>query len=455
MRKNYTETEIKQIATLHLRELSGFLPQLGQEFLEKFYRVALTCAQMFLFVEKEKDQIVGFVSGITTPKGLYKKIIFKDIIGFSFIFLKYFLIHPGQSIKFIKILLYPGFSENTPELLSIAISKDYQMRGIGRKLFYQTAKEFQRRGYSHFKISVYEKLAANGFYKKMNCNKIQSFEFLGQQMNYYLYRIDKEKLRVLLLSYDSLYANPVFFPLLSCPYAEIVGLVLSGCVVYKKNLRESIWFFYRRHGWQYFFFKIADQLTYILTGIFRFTAPRVLPEVKKRNIAVVTTDDINSKSAHEILRSFAPDVIISYFNQVLTKDTLEIASICNLNVHPGYLPEFRGVASSFYARLKGKNYGGVTIHYMLPQLDSGDILSREKVLFQEDESLHHHNFRCCQRGGKLLVDVLEQISKGKFHLVKQQKGTYYSWPKEADAEQYIKMGYKLFNLTDIKLYFRK
>lgn len=455
MKENYTERDIKQIATLHLRELSGFLPELGRQFLEKFYSMSLTLDEVFLFVEKENGQIVGFVSGISNPKGLYKKIITRDILGFSWIFLKHFVKHPTNITKFVKILLYPGFSESIPELLSIAVSKKHQMKGIGRRLFTRTVNEFKSKGLHEFKISVYEKLPANGFYKKMGCQQVQTFEFLGQKMNYFIYRIDRKKLRVILLSYDSLYANPVFAPLFGLPYIDIVAVVVSGCVVYKKNTWESLWFFFRRHGVWYFLFKLFDQLMYMVSGVSPIASKRILPFAAQAGIPIIKLDDINSSKSHEILRCLYPDLLISYFNQVLKAETLQIASFGNINIHPGYLPAYRGVASSFWAKLMGEKYGGVTLHYMLPQLDSGDVLACQKVYFQQNESLHMHNFLCCKAGGELLVKVLKEISAGNKKGIKQTKGTYYSWPKAADVEEYRKKGYSLINLSDINLYFQK
>lgn len=447
-----TADDVTQVAVIHKQELLGFLPELGGEFLEKFYSISVSIDEMFLFVEKENGQIVGFVSGISNPKGLYKKIITRDILGFSWIFLKHFVKHPTNITKFVKILLYPGFSESIPELLSIAVSKKHQMKGIGRRLFTRTVNEFQSKGLHEFKISVYEKLAANGFYQKMGCQKVQTFEFLGEKMNYFIYRIDRKKLRVVLLFYDSLYANPVFAPLFGLPYIDIVAVVVSGCVVYKKNTWESLWFFFRRHGVWYFLFKLFDQFIYMVSGYFPTASKRILSYSAKAGIPIIKLDDINSSKSHEILRCLYPDILISYFNQVLKAETLQIACLGNINIHPGYLPAYRGVASSFWAKLMGEKYGGVTLHYMLPQLDSGDVLAQQKVYFQQNESLHMHNFLCCKAGGELLVKVSKEISEGNKRGIKQTKGTYYSWPKAADVALYIQKGYKLVNWSDLKLY---
>lgn len=185
------KNQIKQIARLHRNELSGFLPELGEEFLELFYLSSLNLPELFTFIDVEKGKIQGFVTSISNANGLYKKIVLTYPLRFGSIFLRYIITHIWKTGKIIQILAYPGFSEGGAELLSIAVSGDCRLRGIGKKLLAATAKEFKRRGIKKFKISVYDRLPANGFYKKIGCRKISSFDFLGEKMNYYEYKIDK------------------------------------------------------------------------------------------------------------------------------------------------------------------------------------------------------------------------------------------------------------------------
>ncbi len=187
MIKNLSISDVEQVAKIHRRELSGFLSELGESFLEHFYKESLHIPEMFTLVEIENDQILGIASGITTVKGLYKKIISRDIIGFGIVFLSYFITHPIQIVKMVKTLSYPGFEEDIPELLIIAVSGEYQKKGIGKKLFHAVVEEFKNRKIKRFKISVYERLPANGFYKKIGCKFDSSFDFLGEKMNYYTF----------------------------------------------------------------------------------------------------------------------------------------------------------------------------------------------------------------------------------------------------------------------------
>jgi len=184
--------DVSQVAVIHWRELQGFLPSLGKQFLSHFYRKSMGLSGMFTFVAKEEEGVVGFVTSVESPKGLYGRILSIDPFGFLLLVVKHLIFYPLSIVKMIKILSYPGFSHDEPELLTIAVDSRYQGKGIGRKLFAQVVKEFKNRKINKFKISVYDKLAANGFYYKIGCRLDSSFEFLGETMNYYEYVIPNE-----------------------------------------------------------------------------------------------------------------------------------------------------------------------------------------------------------------------------------------------------------------------
>lgn len=189
MISNLTVKDVGQLVRLYRQELPGFLSDLGDDFLKKFYHASLSIPEMNTIVEKENEQIIGFATFATSIKGLYIRIVSKDILGFAWIFLRYFITHIDNIIKVLQAFTYPGFSEDIPELLTIVVDKNHQGKGIGRKLFCSVGREISKKGFRKFKISTYERLPANGFYKKMGCKFDRSFEFLGEKMNYYVYEI--------------------------------------------------------------------------------------------------------------------------------------------------------------------------------------------------------------------------------------------------------------------------
>ncbi|MCL4339413.1 GNAT family N-acetyltransferase [Patescibacteria group bacterium] len=188
IRKMYKKDAIR-VAGIHQRELSGFLPELGIEFLQAFYETSLNIPEMFTYIHLQNEQISGFVSGINTVNGLNKRLISRNPKAFILPLLRFFLTHPMRTVKLVKTFSYPGFTGDIPELLSIAVDGRWQRRGIGKKLFFTTVDEFKKRGIKKFRISVYDRLSANEFYRKIGCRFETSFTFLGEKMNYYLYKI--------------------------------------------------------------------------------------------------------------------------------------------------------------------------------------------------------------------------------------------------------------------------
>ena len=179
--------DIDQVAKLHRSELPGFLSELGEGFLKRFYKASLILPEMFTIVLVKNGQILGFVSCATRLEGLYKKIFAKDPFGFISALLSYSITHPEGIVRMMKTMVYPGFYGDIPELLTIVVAKSQRNRGLGGKLFLCAFREFGKRGIKSFRVSVYGKLSANSFYKKIGCSFEKQFDFMGEKMNYYRY----------------------------------------------------------------------------------------------------------------------------------------------------------------------------------------------------------------------------------------------------------------------------
>lgn len=184
-----TLSDIEDVVKLHKRELNGFLSELGEPFLRKFYKASLKEPIIFTIVKRKDDKVVGFATGAVKTKGLYKRLLLSDKLGFLVILLSYIITHPHKISKMVSTLAYPGFKDDDAELLSITISKNEQRKGLGRELFGDMIREFKKRGIKRFRISVYDRLLSNQFYKKMGCTVDGHFQFLGEKMNYYSFNI--------------------------------------------------------------------------------------------------------------------------------------------------------------------------------------------------------------------------------------------------------------------------
>jgi methionyl-tRNA formyltransferase len=70
-------------------------------------------------------------------------------------------------------------------------------------------------------------------------------------------------------------------------------------------------------------------------------------------------------------------VIISTFNKILDNKILNLSKF--VNIHHGRLPQQKGRASINWAIIMGRKDIYITIHEVIPQLDSGKIILQKKI----------------------------------------------------------------------------
>lgn len=91
-----------------------------------------------------------------------------------------------------------------------------------------------------------------------------------------------------------------------------------------------------------------------------------------------------SKDYERIIK-LKPDLIVTAaYGQMIPTAVLDLAT--SINVHGSILPKYRGGAPVQYAIKNGDKNTGVTIMYMAPKMDSGDIIDCEEVEILETDT---------------------------------------------------------------------
>lgn len=124
----------------------------------------------------------------------------------------------------------------------------------------------------------------------------------------------------------------------------------------------------------------------------------------------------------EKIKEMNPDVIcVVAYGRILPKEILDIPKYGCINVHPSLLPKYRGSAPIQWAILNGDEKTGVTTMYLDEEMDSGDIILKEEVEIDKDETSGELWDRLSEIGADLLVQTLEQIENGTAPREKQGK----------------------------------
>ena len=195
--------------------------------------------------------------------------------------------------------------------------------------------------------------------------------------------------------------------------AQSLSLSRQGKSRIKRHLQQVGW----RFAWLLFFQRVVQGLGYALSLLMPTRARRLLPAWKiarAGNIAVYQTSDINAADAVDFVRQCQPDLLVSaYFSQILKTDILQIARFGVLNIHPGWLPAYRGVMAYFWVLYNGSDRGGVSVHWIDEGIDSGEILERRSFPIAEHATQETVLMLTAVIGARLLRRVIRRLQHGQ------------------------------------------
>lgn len=98
------------------------------------------------------------------------------------------------------------------------------------------------------------------------------------------------------------------------------------------------------------------------------------------------------------------------------------------NIHFSYLPEYKGMYTSALPILNGESYSGVTLHKIDAGIDTGDIISQEKITLPELITADNLYKTYIDFGTKIVTTNLPSIINKNFQsrLQSSKLSTYYS-----------------------------
>lgn len=114
------------------------------------------------------------------------------------------------------------------------------------------------------------------------------------------------------------------------------------------------------------------------------------------------------------IRDLAPElIVVAAYGRILPTDILDYPAYGCINVHSSLLPKYRGAAPINWAILNGDKTTGVTIMHMAPELDAGDMILQGETAIGPDETAPELFARLAELGGKLLVEAVDLLARGK------------------------------------------
>lgn len=133
----------------------------------------------------------------------------------------------------------------------------------------------------------------------------------------------------------------------------------------------------------------------------------------KHNIPVFQPVKIKEPEAVKTLKEYEADIfVVAAFGQLLSEEILYMPKYGSVNIHASLLPKYRGAAPIQWVIIDGETKTGVTIMQMDKGLDTGDMLMKEEVFIDKEETGETLHDKLAETGAGLIVKALEKIEAG-------------------------------------------
>jgi len=83
-----------------------------------------------------------------------------------------------------------------------------------------------------------------------------------------------------------------------------------------------------------------------------------------------------------------------------------------LNIHPSLLPLFKGTKVHEQALAAGVTESGATVHFLMPELDSGPIIAQRKVPVLPGDTVETLSARVLEAEHELYPEALRMVAEG-------------------------------------------
>ncbi len=120
------------------------------------------------------------------------------------------------------------------------------------------------------------------------------------------------------------------------------------------------------------------------------------------------------RAMDETLRAHAVEIVcLAGFMRLLTAAFVERWIGRLLNIHPALLPQFKGLHTHRRALEAGVKRHGATVHFVVPEMDSGPIVAQESVAVLPDDTEQTLARRVLEVEHRIYPQALRAVAEGR------------------------------------------
>ncbi len=115
------------------------------------------------------------------------------------------------------------------------------------------------------------------------------------------------------------------------------------------------------------------------------------------------------KDYQKIIETDFDFIIVAAYGQIIPEVVLDHAKHRAINVHASLLPRYRGGSPMHKAIINGDRATGVSIMYMVKEMDAGPVLKQEEVEITLTDNVKTLEMKLADLGSKLLIETMKEL----------------------------------------------
>ena len=147
----------------------------------------------------------------------------------------------------------------------------------------------------------------------------------------------------------------------------------------------------------------------------------------KTNLPIRNPLSLESEAEYEHIKKINPDIaVVVAYGKILPKKFLDLKNITFINLHGSLLPKWRGAAPIQRAIMNCDNETGISIMKIVPKLDAGPIMMKEKIKISKETNYEQLSNQMSKLGAQLILKSLELIKNNEAKFIEQndKEATY-------------------------------
>lgn len=141
---------------------------------------------------------------------------------------------------------------------------------------------------------------------------------------------------------------------------------------------------------------------------------------------ILTPTELTLETAVKLRKLHADLFVVAAYGKLIPASILTLPALGVLNIHPSFLPKYRGPSPIQNALLDGKRSLGITIMKMDAELDHGPTLTQWELQIEESDTFESLHQKAFADAAEKLPGIIEKYQKGiiKETIQDHTKATY-------------------------------